>query len=199
MLTSLARWGGASLLAALAVSAAPAQTAPPQPIRPVGGTTPAPGTPVALDGLKSLAPAAWVPEKAVRPQVYHFRLPKQKNDATDAEVSVVANLTGTPDDNIRRWKAQFVPPPGMPPAEAARVTSFSTGPAQITYLDVQGTYLHKDRPAAPKVGDDVKPGQRMLAVVFQTPEGTYLIRMFGPKATVAVYQKGFEEFIKSFK
>jgi hypothetical protein len=199
MLTSLARWGGACLLAALAVSAAPAQTAPPQPIRPVGATTPAPGTTVALDGLKSLAPAAWVSEKAVKPQVYHFRLPRQKNDTADAEVAIVANLSGTPEGNISNWKALFVPPPGMTPAEAARVTSFSIGPAQVTYLDVQGTFVNKDRPIAPKVGDDVKPGQRMLAVIFQTTEGTYLIRMFGPKATVAAYQKGFDEFVKSFK
>src|SRR5262245_7517890 len=186
MLTSLARWGGASLLAALAAGAAPAQPSPPQPVQPVGATTPA-GTPVVIDGLKGITPPAWVAEKADKPKLYHFRLPRQKADAADAEVAVIANLAGTTDEHIRRWRAMFVPPPGMTAAEAGRVTSYSTGPVQVTALDVQGTYVHKDRPFSDttRAGDDVRPGYRMLAVIFKTPEGTHLIRLFGPKATVS--------------
>lgn len=198
MLTSLARRGGASLLAALAVSAASAQPPSSQTIQPVGGTAPA-GTPVAIDGLKSLAPPAWVAEKADQAVRYQFRLQRQKGDTADATVTVTAGVGGTPDDHLNRWKSMFVPPPGMTAAEAARVTSYSVGQLQVTALDVQGTYIHKDRPPSMKVGNGVRPGQRMLAVVLKTSEGTHLICLFGPKATVGYYQKSFDQFVQAFR
>jgi hypothetical protein len=189
------RWSVSLLLAGLTAGAAAAQPRPGVPPPPE-----AKGTTVALDTFKSVAPAEWRPE---RPQdrtiAYQFRLPKKRTDPGDAELVVMPNVRGSVDANLRHFKDLFVPPPNMPPEEAARVETFRIGVASVTYLDVQGTYLFKDRPLDANVKEDVRPDYRMLAVIFETGEGTYLLRLTGPRATIGHYKKDFEGWVKSFR
>src|SRR5262249_17000800 len=117
----------------------------------------------------------------------------------DAVLAILPDLTGTPEANVQRWKEMFAPPEGKTLDDAARVDHLKVGPARLTYLDVQGTYLYTDRPFAPKNTAKPLPGYRMLAVMFQTPDGPSLIRLVGPTSTVAAHKPAFDAWLKKFK
>jgi hypothetical protein len=76
----------------------------------------------------------------------------------------------------------------------AKVRKLKVRGAAVTYLDVRGDY--KGIP-----GDPATPREnyRLLGVYFATPQGPYLIRLFGPADTVEFYRKGFEDWVKEFK
>jgi hypothetical protein len=200
------RWSVSLLVSGLTASLAAAQALPPAPPTPGGGIQPASvreelrGTSVTIDTLKALAPPEWRPERPQdRSVTYQFRLPKKRNDPGDAELVVQPNVRGSVEANLRRYKDLFVPPPNTLPEEAAKVETYRVGAASVTALDVQGTYLFKDRPADANVKEDVRPDYRMLAVLVVTNEGTHLVRMVGPRSTVGHYKKEFENWVKSFK
>ncbi len=172
----------------------------------VGGTAAgedkatAKGTVVSLDEVKSLTPADWKREKpANRLRAHQFRLARAKGDTTDAELAILSDLTGTPEQNVNRWKDMFVPPDGKTLDDVSRVDRLKVGSVRVTYLDVHGTYLSTDRPFAPKSTAKPLPGYRMLAVMFQTPDGSHLIRLLGPAPTVAMHKQAFDAWVKNFK
>jgi hypothetical protein len=158
------------------------------------------GTVVTVDELKSKAPANWKPEEpANRLRSYQFRLPRGRDDKEDAQLVVIPDLTGTPEQNIKRWKEMFEPPEGKTMEDAARVVKSKVASARLTYLDVQGTYLYTDRPLAPRSTAKPLPGYRMLAVMFQTLDSSALVRLIGPQATVAQHKPAFDQWLNSFK
>ena len=67
----------------------------------------------------------------------------------------------------------------------------------VTYLDIAGTYLQKDRPLGSK--STPKPHYRMLSVIFDTPGGAALIRVVGPERTITRHKAAFEAWLKAFK
>ena len=157
------------------------------------------GTEVDLGGLHSRAPASWKEEEpANRMRYVQFRLPKVKDDPRDAEV-VIFNLGGSAKDNVARWKTQFVPPEGKTLDDVAKVTEMKVGGADVTYLDIHGTYKFKERPFDPQAKEEKLPDYRMLGVIFETPNKQYQIRVVGPAATVEHYKDGFDEWLKGFK
>jgi hypothetical protein len=161
------------------------------------------GTRVTLDGLHSQAPAGWKEEEASnRMRVYQFRVPRAKGDDADAEMVIFFFGTGsggTAKDNVNRWKGLFIPPEGKKIADVSRVEAFKVGEVDVTYLDVEGTYKFKARPFDPNAREELKPGYRMLGVVFESPKGPYFIRLVGPAKTVAENKKGFDDWLKGFK
>jgi hypothetical protein len=158
------------------------------------------GRMVVIDGLKSLTPADWLKEKpANRLRSHQFRLQKAKGDKDDAELAVSPAQRGTPAQNLKRWQDMFEPPAGKTIEEASRVENFKIGAVKVAYLDVHGTYLKLSRPLAPKNTAVPLPNYRMLAVFFETPEGSHFIRMIGPAATVEQHKKGFDGWLKAFK
>jgi hypothetical protein len=158
------------------------------------------GTLVTIDKLKSKTPADWKPEKpANRLRSYQFRLPRAREDKEDAQLAILPELTGNPEQNVQRWKDMFVAPDGKTLDEVARVDKLKIGPVRVTYLDVQGTYLYTDRPMAPRSTAKPLPGYRMLAVMLQSAEGASLIRLVGPAATVAAHKAAFDAWLKNFK
>lgn len=154
---------------------------------------------VVLDEVKSKAPQSWVREKPANLlRAYQFRVPKVKEDAADAELSI-QDARGSIEENIKRRKAEFTPPEGKKIDDVFKVEKLKIGKANATVMDVSGTYLYKERPQAPDSSAVPKPDYRMIAVVFDTKDGSYFIRLIGPEKTVAHHQKGFEEWLKAFK
>jgi hypothetical protein len=158
------------------------------------------GTLVEFDSLKSRTPASWVeepPTNAMR--LAQFKLPKVEGDSRDAEVVIFKGISGSAEDNIKRWKGMFEPPTGKKIDDVAKVTEMKVGEAELAYLDIYGTYLFKAQPFNPNAKADRLPNYRMVAVAFQTKQTPYHIRMVGPEKTVEHYRKGFDEWLKAFK
>lgn len=161
------------------------------------------GALVALDGLQSRAPAEWVEEATTSQMRYkQFRLPAVGGDKENAELIIFyfgPGGGGGTEDNIKRWKGMFLPPEGKKIDDVSKVERMKVGDADVTYLDVQGTYLFKAQPFNPNAKAVERPNYRMLGVVFESKKGPYFMRLVGPAKTVAHYQKGFDEWLKGFK
>ena len=156
------------------------------------------GTVVKIAGLESRTPGDWVREKpSNRLRSFQFRLPRAKDDKEDADLAVLPDLPGKPEENLERWKDLFVPPDGKTIDDIARIEKFKVGKVSILLLDIAGTYLQKDRPLGSK--SVPKPHYRMISVVFDTPDGAALIRMVGPERTVAKHKGAFDSWLKGFK
>src|SRR5262245_26534023 len=109
------------------------------------------GNEVTLDSVKATAPAEWKREKpANRLRSYQFRLPRAKDDLADAELAILPNVSGPIEKNLARWKDMFEPPADKKIDDVSRVETFKVGKSKVTYLEVAGTYLEKDRPLASK-------------------------------------------------
>jgi hypothetical protein len=156
------------------------------------------GVVVDLDGLRSRAPAGWKEEKpASKLRLTQFRLPRQMDDKNDAELALFKNAGGTVADNLKRWKAQFSPPPGKTIDDVAKVMEIKIGGREATCLDISGTY--KPPPFDPTFKGQNQPDYRMLAVQFQGPENLYHIKLTGPAKTVEHYKPAFDAWLKAFK
>ncbi len=158
-------------------------------------------TPVTLGAMKSTAPSDWKPETtSSRMRAYQFLVPKSESDPRDAEIIIFNFGTmggGTPEQNVARWKGMFIPPEGKKIDDVAKVDKFKVGPAEVTYLDVEGTYRHKASPMSP--AEDLRPASRMIAVMFETAQGPYYIRFVGPAKTVTAHKQQFDDWLKAFK
>ncbi len=158
------------------------------------------GTVVDFDGLKSAVPTTWKEEEpSNRMRFAQFRLPKAKGDAADAELVVFRGLGGTAKANVDRWKEQFVPPRGKTRDDVSKVTDLKIGGHPATYLDIEGTYLYKERPFDPPAKTERRPDYRMLAVHFDGPKNVFHVKLVGPAKTIEQYKKGFDEWLKAFK
>ena len=158
---------------------------------------------VELDGLKSKVPAGWKShEPTNRMRAYEFTLPKAKDDMVDAEMIIFyfgPGGGGSAEDNIKRWKGMIEPPAGKKIDDVAKVEKSKVGDVPVTYLDVEGTYLFKEKPFDPNSKVETKPNYRMLGIVFESPKGPYFIRVTGPAKTVGEQKKAIDEWLKNFK
>jgi hypothetical protein len=161
------------------------------------------GTEVKIDGLKSRTPADWVAEKSSnRFRAFQFKVPHAEGDKNDAQVVVFffgEGSGGSAEDNVKRWKGMFEAPEGKTIEDVSKVEKMKVSGVNLTYLDVQGTYLDKFPPFDPRAKTTRRPDYRMLGVVFESPNGPYFIRLTGPARTVAQHKKGFDEWLRAFK
>jgi hypothetical protein len=162
------------------------------------------GEVVELDGLKSKAPADWVSKPPTnKMRAYEFKLNnKDKDDKAVAEMTIFyfgPGGGGSAADNIKRWKGMIEPAEGKKIDDVAKVEKSKVGEVAVTYLDVEGTYLSKERPFDPNSKVEKKPEYRMLGIVFESPKGPYFIRVTGPAKTVAEQKKAIDEWRKNFK
>jgi hypothetical protein len=151
------------------------------------------GTVVTLGALKSTAPADWKnqpPSNKLR--AYQFAV-------GDADLAIFVGISGSPTDNINRWKAQFVPPEGKTIEEASKVDKFKVGPAEVTYLDIEGTFLSKNPPFDPNAKTVRKANYRRFGVYFACDGGPYFITLTGPAKTLEQNKKSFDDWLKNFK
>jgi hypothetical protein len=183
---------GIAILTVALVGLAAAQPPKPQPES-------AKGVEVTLDGLKSITPGNWIQEKPanlLRP--YQFRLVRADGDSEDAELYILNTVQGSVEDNLTRWKDMFVLPNGMPREKAMRQFYVKNEKTTIACLDIQGTYLVKNKPIDTAVKES-RPDYRMIAALWLTKDGGYSIRVIGPKKTVETYAKGYEQWLRNFK
>jgi hypothetical protein len=158
------------------------------------------GDVVGLDGMKAPVPGEWKAEKPANLMRHiQFRLPKFGDDKDDAELVVFKSLSGTPEQNIKRWKDMFQPPEGKGIEDVAKVTEIKIGTAKAPYLDVSGTYKFKAAPFDPKSKVELKPGFRMLAIQYDGKDDTYHLRLVGPAKTVDHFKKGFDDWLTGLK
>ena len=164
------------------------------------------GTTVELGNLKSRAPADW---KEVEPspiqkqggRIKAFSLPKVGDDKHDGEVLIFyfGGQGGSVKENVQRWKGMFIPPQGKSIDEATKSEEFKVGKANVTYVDIQGTYKYKKAPFVPDEQAERRPNYRMVAIYFDCEGGPYFIRFVAPAKTFEQYKKGFDDWLKAFE
>jgi hypothetical protein len=158
------------------------------------------GSEVTLGNLKSRVPSTWKQDPVTsQMRLAQFKLPKANGDPSDAEVVIFQNITGSAQANIDRWKGQFIPPEGQTMKDAAKTTESKIAGANVTILDVRGTYKFKARPFDPNAKEELRPNYRMVGVVFEVDGKPYHIRFVGPAKTVEQYKKSFDDWLQAFK
>jgi hypothetical protein len=154
------------------------------------------GIVITLGAVKSTAPADWKNQApANKFRAYQFAV-------GDAELVIFyfgEGGGGSPNDNVTRWKSQFVPPDGKTIDEASKVEKLKVGKAELTYVDIHGTFLSKNPPFDPNAKTERKSNYRRLGVYFATEGGPYFITLTGPAKTVEQSKKGFDDWLKNFK
>lgn len=157
------------------------------------------GVIVNVDGLKSTTPADWKEEApSNRLRWMQFRIPKAKDDDANGELYMTKGISGSKEDNLKRWKGQFLPPPGKKIDDVTKVEEFKVAGCEVMYVDIQGIYLDGP-PNVPANMKKRKADYRMIAVQFEGPDQPYHIKFTGPAKTVAEHKKGFDEWLKGFK
>ena len=156
--------------------------------------------PVIIDGLKSTPPSTWKESPSTSSMRFkQFTIPRDKADGFDAELVIFffgPGQGGGVEANLDRWKKMFQAPAGKP--LSAEVDTYDVGAVKTTVLDVRGTYQFKASPMSPGPGE-ARPNHRMLAVVFESPQGPYYMRFVGPERTIEKNRKEFEAWLKGFK
>lgn len=167
------------------------------------GTLHAGGTVVELDKLSSKAPASWKSKEATfKTRLHTFIPPRADGDDRDAEIQVIffgKGSGGGLEENIKRWKGMFKAPEGKSIDDVAKTEKFKVGPAEVTVLDVHGTYLDKFPPFAPNAKTILRENYRRINVYFDTDNGPFFIIFVGPAKTVGQNKKAFDEWLKNFK
>lgn len=160
------------------------------------------GTLVKLDQFTSVTPADWQVEKPWnRLRSHQFKLPGV-NGAKSAEVFIFPDLTQTPEKNFARYEEMLQIPDGKKVEDFAKRSKFTVGPKDVVkvhMLDMRGTIQHRDRPFDPKSKLETLSDHRMISLIFESPDGNYLIRLWGPEVTVNGHEKGFMNWVKGFK
>lgn len=158
------------------------------------------GTEVKLNKLKGTTPADWKKEKPANLlRSYQFKLPGAK-EAADAEVAVFPESHPSPDKNLPRWKAQFIPPEGKEIGDISTLSKWDVKGATVTVFDVSGgTWKYKERPQDPASKEMLLDNYRVVwVIVAEADEATHL-RLSGPAATVDAHFKAFEAWVKGLK
>jgi hypothetical protein len=127
------------------------------------------GAETELGGLKSRAPESWKQKEVNTPnRVFHFIIPKDKDDKRDGELIVFffEGGGGGVKANIDRWKGMIAPPEGKKIDDVAKVDEVKIGDAKATVLDAQGTYTYKMRPFDPNEKGEKRENYRLIGVVF---------------------------------
>jgi hypothetical protein len=158
---------------------------------------------VTLDKLTSKTPATWKSQPPSNNfRAYQFTIPKAKGDGEDAELVVFhfgAGGGGGVQDNLKRWKGAFDAEGGKSIDDVSKVETFKVGKADLTYLDVKGTFLSKNPPFDPNAKTTRKANFRRLSVFFDCDNGPYFITLTGPAATVEATKSEFDSWLKNFK
>jgi hypothetical protein len=152
-------------------------------------------------GLTYQAPAEWDKlESGSTMRVAEWKLAPASGDSEEARVIVFyfgKGGGGSVEANLERWYGQFEQPDKASSRERARVTKLTVGAFQITRADLSGTYVAPVRPGADERLN--KPDFRMIAAIVEGGQGPWFIRLLGPKATVARWEKSFDQFLGSLR
>ena len=158
---------------------------------------------VELDGLRSRVPATWKEERSTsQMRAAQFRAPKADGDKEDGEFVVFyfgPGGGGSNDENVKRWKGQFVPPEGKSMDAVTKVEKMKVGGVDVTYVDLSGTYKFKKAPFVPDGQGRAEAQLPSAQGDFRESKGPYYLSLVGPAKTVEQHKKGFDDLVKGFK
>jgi hypothetical protein len=162
------------------------------------------GETIEFGGLTSKAPSTWKrqdPSNKLR--LYQMAIPKVEGDKEDAELVVFffgAGGGGGTEDNIKRWKTQFIAPEGKTLEEVSKLEKYKIGKsADVVCLDISGTFKYKNPPFSPTAKEERKENFRRFNVIFDTDKGAFFVTLTGPAKTMAKNKEAFDGWIKAFK
>jgi hypothetical protein len=150
------------------------------------------GPEVALGPVRLTAPKTW---NRKQPRVDfirgEFSLPKSEGDKADGRLTVSTGIRGTLQENVERWRVQFVDKPEKESQEKITVSGI-----EVTLVDLSGTYKDQKGMMGPAVE---MPGYRMLGAIFDVGGELYFIKAYGPAKTLAAQADAFRAFVQSLK
>ena len=158
------------------------------------------GETIDLGGLKSTAPASWkgqTPSNRLR--LYQMSIPRADGDKEDADLAIFKDFGGTTEENIARWKKQFIAPQGKTLDETSKLEKYKVGKAEVICLDISGTYKYKFPPQDPNAKEKLKENFRRFNVIIYTDKNSYFITLTGPAKTMQKNKEAFDSWIKAFK
>jgi hypothetical protein len=151
--------------------------------------------------LKFDVPQGWVSQPpASTMRVAQFTLPRTAADTEDAELVVFffGRMPGSVQANIDRWIGQMTQPDGRASRDVASTTTLRTKSGlKVSLVDLTGTYVAEVKPGSAQRFN--KPGFRLRAAVVETSRGPYFVKLTGPAATVARWDRSFTDFVASLK
>lgn len=145
-------------------------------------------TPVAMDDVLTLQiPSNW---EKVKPdnnlRLGQFKLPAAEGETEITELAVFPPFGGSVNENLMRWEGQFS-------GAEKKSTKGKTAEGKPYYLlDLTGTYKKPDGPPILRKTVD-KPDYRMLAVIIETTQGNYFLKLTGPKKSVEAQVEAFRK------
>jgi len=144
---------------------------------------------------KAVMPKGWKeedPENKMR--LFQAAVPKVGEDKEDAQL-VIFKMSGAggAEETLKRWQTNQWG--GQDSMEERREVKTKAG-AEATLAVFSGTYTAMD--FAP---DKKEPRENfmMLGGILPTVEGTFYIRLIGPRATVEAQREAFESMVKSLE
>jgi hypothetical protein len=160
-----------------------------------------PRSPAVAGDLRYKVPEGWTAEKPTSDmRVAQYKLPKAAGDGEDALLVVYyfgQGQGGSAQANIDRWLNQMKQPDGHPSKERAKLETLTVNGLQVNTVDVTGNYSGGMSPdSAPA---DSKSIYRLRAAVFDTPKGSYFVKLTGPEKTVSHWDQAYNDYIKSFE
>ncbi len=146
------------------------------------------GEKLTFENVEMQIPAHWIketPSSSMR--VIQF-FSKDNKDAIIAGF-FFGNRPNMTDENIDRWKSQFVK------VEKVNKKEFANGKALLVEID--GTY--KKRPSEMVMEFEEAPNYKTIAAIISTDNGPYFFKMVAPKNIADKELKNFESFLATYK
>ena len=145
---------------------------------------------LSLEGMTFTLPTGWtkVDPPSSRIVEAEYLLPRDAGDEFDGRLTVMA-AGGDNASNIDRWKSEFV----IAQPDDAKVESVKPGAAEMTIVDIRGTWKGPSFKPQPPRSD-----YRMLAAIIPVPSGqAYYVKAVGPRATIQAFEESIRKFITS--
>lgn len=167
---------------------------------PVAATLPVATVVQAAGPLQYDVPRTW---KQVKPssamRLAQYEIPPAPGDTLPGEVAVFhfPGAGGSVEDNIERWRAQFMAADGRPvdPSAVARET-FEVGRYRVHFVEVCG-YLAPGPTAG--ASRPAETEYRLLGAIVETPDGNWFFKGLGPSATMAAAREDMLAMLRSIR
>lgn len=149
------------------------------------------GGPVQFEGLTLTAPKGWGRKAPQSTFILgEFVLPRAEGDTLDGRLTLSV-AGGTIDENIARWKGQFV---GK--LEKSHQEKLDANGLTATLVDFSGEFNDQRGPNAPAVK---RPDFRMIAAIIPVGDQLHFVKATGPRKTMDHHADKIKAFIASAK
>ena len=136
-------------------------------------------------------PAAWKKtDPSSNMRKYQADVAKSGGDPENAEFAVFV-MSGGVDENIKRWAGQF----GGEESLKKKYDVKTAGGAAATVAELEGAYRAMTMQGQHPPKDNFK----QLGAIIVTDQGTFFLKLTGPKKTVDDNKAAFDAMVASFK